>query len=184
MSIKSALLLSLAAVSLAACAGPRVAPNTDRTTYLSEMYQYGAGGRQLKLQVLGNPFADSPKSALEALVENSSDSAGLLQPPTHPRLQPDDSAKPNYRLMVQFDRQGGNTPQGLCDGQGSDKASPGPGDITVVMAFCVSGKAFSGATGWIDATSLQDPGIPELIRRMELELFHPDDSIQGDSNPS
>jgi len=163
---------------LAACSGPRVAPNTGRTTFLEGFYQYGAGGRDLALEVRGNPFAPADKPALDALVESAADQSGILRPPTRPRLQPGDSAKPNYKLVVQFSRGGLLLAQDLCDGR-PDAAGNHDSEVTVVMAFCVSGRAVSDATGWISPTSLNDPDLPLLIKRMELELFRPDNSLDG-----
>lgn len=176
---KSSLSLCLAGICLlSACSGPRIAPNTGRTMFLSSFYQYGAGGRDLALEVRGNPFAPADKPALDALVESVANKIGILQPPTRPRLQPGDSAMPGYKLIVQFSRSGGSTPQGLCDGL-ADRPGNLENEVTVVMAFCVSGRAASEATGWISPTSISDPGLPFLIKGMELELFRPDNSLDG-----
>jgi hypothetical protein len=176
--------LCLVAVGLlSACSGPRIAPNTGRTTYLSELYQYGAGDRDLALEVRGNPFAPADKPALDALIERAADQSGILRPPTHPRLQPGDSAMSNYRLVVLFSRSGGVTGQGLCDGY-PDKPGNPSNEVTVTMAFCISGRAASEATGWISPSSISDPDLPLLIKQMELELFRPDNSLDGSGGNS
>lgn len=181
---KSVLSLCLVAVGLlSACSGPRVAPNTDRTTFLAGFYQYGAGGRDLALEVRGNPFAPADKPALDAMVESAADQSGILRPPTHPRLQPGNSAKSNYKLVVQFSRGDLLLAQDLCDGR-TDKPGNPANEVTVVMAFCVSGRAVSDATGWISPSSVSDPDLPILIKRMELELFRPDNSLDGSGGNS
>lgn len=166
------------AVLLTACSAARIAPDTGRTTYLSEVYQYGAGDRDLRLEVRGNPFAAADKPALDAVVERELSQKGMLQPPTRPRLHPDASAMPNYSLVVQFSRSGLLDAQDLCDGK-ADKPGAANAEVTVVMAFCVSGRAASQATGWLSPSGLDDPDLAQILRAMTLELFRPDDTLQG-----
>jgi len=172
--------VALAAGLLAGCSLPRTAPNTERGHYLAEIYRYGAGDRDLALEVRGNPFAAADKPALDAAVEKAAANAGILQPPTRPRLAPDATAMPNYRMIVQFSRGGILDAQDLCDGRPDAKGNAqGEGEVSVVMAFCVSGRADSQASGWFTPTGVTDPALTEIIRRMEVELFRPDDGLQG-----
>ncbi|HVI52734.1 MAG TPA: hypothetical protein VM661_16115 [Candidatus Sulfotelmatobacter sp.] len=177
----------VSAALLAGCSLPRVAPNTERGTYLAELYRYGAGDRDLALEVRGNPFAAADKPMLDAMVEKAVGHAGILQPPTRPRLSPDASAVSNYRMIVEFSPNNGVVGQDLCDGaKVAPFASPGdkPGEVAVVMAFCVSGRAASQAQGWYSPNGIDDPDLSGLLKRMEVELFRPDDTLQGSGDPT
>lgn len=176
---RSAFAVVTAATLLAGCSGPRVAPNTERDTYLAELYQYGAGGRDLALEVRGNPFTPADKPALDAVVEKALAGIGMLQPPTRPRLSPGPEARSNYRMVVQFMRGATLDGQDLCNNAKAPPMSQGQGEVTAVMAFCVSGRAASQSVGWYAPSGIDDPGLAELLKRLEVELFRPDDTVQG-----
>jgi len=186
MTTKRLLPCLAALLLLAGCGAPRYQVNTDRTMFLSGYYQYGAGDRDLQLVVRGNPYPGLAKDEFDKIIEADAARGGLLQPPTRPRLHPDDSAKKNFSMVLAFNPVEPLDPQDLCDNRPSADAQSPEGDLTIIAAFCVSGKAVSHSTAWITTADPRSPALAKLIAGVKSELFRPDDAVQasgGDSGP-
>jgi hypothetical protein len=165
----------VAVLGLAACNGPMVSQQSSRTIPITALYSYGAGDRDLALVVRGNPFTE-PQATLDQAVERGVAPGGILQPPTHPRLAPQD-ARPGYQLVLVF--QGAPTVDGAQACAGAPGGLGRSGDnLTVVAAFCVSGRAVSEATGRVVAANAEDPQFTALMQAMASEIFRPDE-FQG-----
>lgn len=175
--------LGVAGLVLTACSAPRVEVNIERTTYLTGYYQYGAGDRDLALTVRGNPFPQIDQVRFDQVVERAAEGGGVLRPATRPRLHPDESARPGYGLVLAFSSAPTYGPQDLCDGKGGGTGAAN-GEITVIGAFCVSGRAVSHSAGWVTVADPQDPQFAELIGMVVSQIFRPDAIEQGDGNSS
>lgn len=173
--------LGVVGLVLTACSAPRVEVNTERTTYLTGYYQYGAGDRDLALTVRGNPFPQTDQASLDQVVERAAGDGGILRPATRPRLHPDDSARPGYGLILAFSSAPAYGPQDLCDGKGGG-SGVGNGEVAVIGVFCVSGRAVSHSAGWVTVTDPQDPQFAKLIGMVVSQIFRADDTVQGDGN--
>ncbi|HLN24269.1 MAG TPA: hypothetical protein VK558_09825 [Patescibacteria group bacterium] len=168
---------SMLAFTLAACSGPVVSQPGSAFNQIDSIYNYGAGGRDLRLTVRGNPFpmpADVFAHVVEADVQ-----VGLLRQPTHPTLTPGPTAKDNYELVFVFSPALTLRGDDLCKGRGDQAAEAAPvagGTVTVraIAAFCVAGRAETEIVGETQAEESGDVRFSGMMRQMMLSLFRPD----------
>ena len=158
-------------VFLAGCAGPSVVQTSvDPTAQITSLYDYGAGGRDLRLVVQGNGFP-GPSSGFVQAVEAAANVQTLRQP-THLTVVPGLTARPNFSVVLAFSAAPGIDGDALCRG-GGDPVAPS-GRVTTAGAFCVSGRAWTEAVGETVADGPNDPQFTRLIHQMMLALFRPD----------
>ena len=162
---------------VAGCGGPTVVPLGSPYTMIGSFYDYGAGGRDLQLTVIGNPFT-TDKALLDRAIEVDAQ-VPLLRQPTHPTLTPGASAKKGYQVM--FVLSPAPTLSGGSAGKGEATApvagAPSAGGESVVRilgAFCISGWAATEVQGQTPASGPDDPRVAALVRQLMLELFRPD----------
>lgn len=160
--------------ALGGCSLPRVVDESmGQNMPIEGLYAYGAGGRDLKLDVSGQPFA-MPEADFQQAVERNLGSITSLQPPTYPKLHPGDSARPGYTLVLAFQPaadSGGS--QNLC-GTNPKGTAEITTEVRIDAAFCVSGRAYRFATGWVRANGPDDPAFKSLLTQIGLTLFHSD----------
>jgi hypothetical protein len=149
---------------------------TPRTTPIYDFYRYGAGDRDLKLSVLGNPFA-MPQDAFALAVEEEFPGNGALQPATRPRLSPDASAKNGFQLALAFGGDLDETGAQACAGQGGSQGPAAGGRVVVVAAFCVNNRVLSEASGQVAANDPRAPEFRELLGQLSTSLFRPDEPM-------
>lgn len=169
----SRIVLVFAAVCLAVgCAGPSVVQTSvDPYTQIASLYDYGAGGRDLRLVVQGDPFGLPPgvvARAVEAAAE-----VGTQRQPTHLALAPGPTARPNFSVVLAFSAALTVDGDALCRGGGEQSAGTA-GRLRVVGAFCVSVRARTEAVGEVNADGPADPRFVALIRQLLLALFRSD----------
>lgn len=162
-----------ATMLLAGCGTPSVVeawPNPQSN--IASIYDYGAGGRDLRLIVRGNPLP-MPDDAFNRMIETDVQGP-LMRQPTHPTLTPGASAQPNYALIFDFSSSPRPTPDQICQYPGNAPAGQvaSGGDVHVVGAFCVSGRAYSGAMGRAGADGAAQ--VSQLMPQMMMALFRPD----------
>lgn len=176
MSKRYLVILPLLA-ALGGCSLPQVVDESmGQNTLIEGLYAYGAGGRDLKLDVSGLPFA-MPEAAFQEAVERNLGSITSLQPPTYPKLKPGDSARPGYSLVLAFQPaadSGGS--QNLC-GTGPKGTTEITTEVRVDAAFCVSNRAYRFATGRVPANGPDDPAFKSLLTQIGMTLFHSDASL-------
>jgi hypothetical protein len=163
--------------TLAACTGPVLTQPGSPYTQIDSLYNYGAGARDLRLIVHGNPFP-MPADVFARVVETDVQ-LNLLRQPTHPTLTPGPTAKDNYALIFVFSPAVTLSGDDLCKGRADQMASPvspSGGTVTVraIGAFCVSGRAETEIVGETQATGAGDVRFLDLMRQMMLALFRPD----------
>jgi hypothetical protein len=147
---------------------------SSRTQQIQSFYTYAAGDRDLKLTVLGDPFA-LPPGVFAQIVEEEMPGNGGLQPPTHPRLSPDDRAKRGYQLALAFGGDLDETGAAACAGQGGGTGQAS-GGVIVVAAFCVNGRVLSEATGSVVADDPHAPAFRQLLAQLATSVFRPDEN--------
>ena len=184
MMIRPLLSCFVAALLLTGCGAPRFQVNTDRTMFLTGFYQYGAGDRDLRLVVRGNPYPALAKDDFDKIIEADAQKGGMLQPPTRPRLRPDDSAKENFRMVLAFNPVKPLDAQDLCDNHPSADAQSAEGELIIIAAFCVSGRAVSHTEAWITSPNPRSADLANLIAGIKSELFRPDDTWQASGGSS
>jgi hypothetical protein len=170
-------LSTLLIVSTAGCvSGPLVTRQGDPEIQIADFYSHGVAGRDLKLRILGNPFA-VPDDVLAHAIEADVQMPLAGRPMAHPVLDPQANARPNYALVFAFDPSPALIGDNLCQAPAAATAShqpTGSGMVKVVGAFCVSGRAETSAEGSGAAISPDDPRFRDLTREMMLALFRPD----------
>ena len=161
-------------IGLAGCAqsGTTYGPS-DRMTQIDSYYIDGAAGRDIKLEVWGDPF-QMPKDVFARTVENDLKDAPLQdREPTHPTLTPNSSAKPIYRVVYVFNS-GSLTGNDICKVGDYKWNGPPPSRVQATAAFCVLNRAITEITGEVNATSPSDVGFYRLTREMLADIFRPD----------
>ena len=174
MRLTRTLIILLAA--LTGCSGPIITQESSPFTKIDGFYDYGAGGRDLRLMVVGNPFP-MPDDVFGRVVEADLQ-VPLVRQPTHPTLTPDASAQPNYALILLFSPALALSGDDLCRGRFEHGAFGGNGEdsvnVRVLGAFCVSGRAVTEGVGQTQADRAGDQRFVVLMRQMMLTLFRPD----------
>lgn len=175
------LFLAFAAL-LGGCAvnGSVIIQDTFRQRTLESFYQYGAGGRDLKLVVSGNPF-NMQEDVFAQKVEQAMPESTGLSPATRPRLNPDASARSNYSLVFAFQPPRQGDASDLCSGRVGTVRPDQP--VVLDAALCISGFAYSFASGRVVADSPDDPRFKSLISQMILTLFYSDGRLDGGNGP-
>jgi len=166
-------ILLSACLLLSGCAGTSITEEGSQSTQISSLYGYGAAGRDLKLEVQGNGFPGQMSGAAFAKLVEAGVQGPLLRAPTHPTLTPDASARDNYRLVFLFNPSPVMGGQDLCDGH-ADQQAPIPGELHLVAAFCVAGRAETEATAWTPIHGTDDPALIQLLHQVMLALFRLD----------
>lgn len=169
-----------ACLLLAACAGPSITGEGPQSRQITSLYGYGAAGRDLKLEVQGNGFPKQMSGAAFAKLVEAGVQGPLPRALTHPTLTPDASARDNYRLVFLFNPAPTMGGQDLCDNH-ADQEAPVPGELHLVAAFCVAGRAETEVTAWTPIRGPEDPALTELLHQVMLSLFRPDhrDSVHS-----
>jgi len=179
----------------AACADRATTHSVSlRHTGTPEIFRYAAGGRDLETVVLGNPTA-APQRDFEAAVVTAMRGAPF-GPPTRFTTEPSDSARPGYRVVMQFD--GGAAPSGAAACRSAESAASGSGAaatpraagaaaVNLQAAFCYRARVLSEAR--VDAGAIaspQDPALRQAVRQAVLALFpqrDPERRPQGERFP-
>jgi hypothetical protein len=181
-----------ACAGLAACAaaGPTIYGESNPRTKIDAFYDDGAGDRDLKLVVFGDPFP-MPPDAFARTVEADLRGAPSMHQPTRPLLAPGESAKPIYRLVYVFNPASGMFGNAICrrglKAEANEDFPPAstpsaamPGQVVAVAAFCVEYRAVSEVSGQTAATGPDDVRVYQLTREMMSQLFRPD--VHWDTN--
>lgn len=158
---------------LTACAGPTVIDQGPRERQIDSLYDYGAADRDLKLEVQGNGFPGRMSGADFARLVEAGVQGPLPRAQTHPLLNPGPTARENYRLVFLFNPAPTMMGQSLCDGR-ADQQRAVAGEVRLVAAFCVSGRAETEVAAWTPAAGPGDSDFQFLLNQTMLTLFRPD----------
>lgn len=174
--------LLAACLALAGCAGG-LGLDSGRIDYVrvdggyhQSDFVYGASGRDLTTDVLGNPFPNISQAEFGQAVTDAMQDAHF-GPRTHFTTTPDDSARPVYRVRMLWNGATSTNGQHLCDGTpvqggGAEAAD----EIRLIAAFCRSDRAQTYVVASIDdVNSPDDPRFRTFLRHVTTRLFPPRD---------
>lgn len=166
--------LLIAALAVSACgSGPVVLTHQETSpAYTTGQFAYAAAGRDLRVVVVGNPFGGQP-AAFERAVTDAMQGQHWGQR-THFTIEPGDSARDAYRVVLLFNPPDGVTGGALC-GDRPPRALPDGdpgGRVGVFGAFCRSDKILTRVRGTVDgAAGPNDPLFRELVGQVTNALF-------------
>ncbi|MGQ9365536.1 hypothetical protein [Azospirillum sp. ST 5-10] len=159
----------LAALALAACDGSRVVGDEPDSAYNFGELAYAAADRDLRVVVQGNPFAATPAELAQTVTTVMGKRIAGIR--TNPTVQPDSSARPDYRVVVVFEPVQPTLNARLC-AMGPVPTRPTGETLTVQAAFCREGRTLTSATGWLDEPQgPNDPRLRHLVGDITSALF-------------
>lgn len=169
MTVSSrAAVLALCAVA-AACTNERVVSDLPTPAYTAGEVAYAAADRDLRVVIHGNPFGTDPQAFGQLVTDNMQNR--ILGVRTNFTTTPNETARPDYRVVFAFNTAQTTLNSTLCGPQTIPTSPPG-GPIVLQGAFCRSGGALTSATGWLDRPAgPADPDFWQLISDMTFALF-------------
>jgi hypothetical protein len=156
---------------LAACSVPIASDHRIESRYHLQDLSYIAAGRDLKTEVLGNPFAADQTAFADTVTDHLQ---GVNPgPEINFTTRPADKARPPYFLRLVFNGPSASNGTALCAGapEVAPAASPS-GDVRVLGAFCRGDQPMtyvSAREGGI--TDMNDPKFRSLVRQVGVLLF-------------
>lgn len=142
--------------------------------YNSGEFGYAAGGRDLRVVIVGNPFGGD-QSALDRSVTNAMQGRNFGQE-TNFTTTPGPSAREMYRVVIVFDPPIGIGGDTVCSTDPATLPPTAGGGEAVVLAaaFCRSERALTSVRGDIGrAAGPEDPAFVALIEQVTRDLFPP-----------
>lgn len=159
----------LLAVFTASCA-----PQAQRT-YIAPRYEptlfgYAAGGRDLQVEVIGNPTplarADFAQKVVDAMQGQK------FGQQTNLTLTPGPSARPRYRAVLAFNPVDPVGAFDLCRGEAPATMPAGDQPLQVRAAFCEGTGTLTSVRGEAPAdTSVDDPAFRTLMASVTRQLL-------------
>ena len=161
--------LLMGASVLAACTNERVVANEPSSAYTLSEVSYGAGNRDLRVVLHGDPFGLPPERFAEKVLPHMQNRVAGVK--TNLTTTPNETARRYYKVVLAFNVAETMLNSSLCT-DGPIPTSPPGGPIVVQGAFCRSGGALTSATGWLDRPQgPDDPDFRNLISDMTFALF-------------
>lgn len=184
--LKPALLATMAAVALAACAGGVTVSRDDVATSYQpeELYVVGTGENELRTVVVGDPF-NMPKDAFQAAVLTSLDGRHFgprLNLSTDPKHE--DARKRS--VVLAFNPTNMSQTDELCSGGSLDtaKVAATGGSLTVTAVYCAGGHYLTQATASSDGVPGSDTAqFRELMTQLAIALFPPQNPHSRQDEP-
>lgn len=172
------------ALALAGCTGATRVYNVEVTpSYTLAEFGYGAGRRDLRTTVRGDPFAMGEERFAAAVVDALQNHQPRPQP-THYTLAPGPDARPAYRAVFVFDGPPA-TGRAICmDPPALPRVASEPDRVRVLAAFCRHAGVLTRVTGAVDgAQGVDDPRFQALLNQLVAQLFPLVDPQQRDDDP-
>ncbi len=164
----------LAAASLPVTAGAATLGGLDYATQYDYREFYNAvDHKTFRADLHGNPFPgispeDSARRLLPVMQANKP-----IPPLTFTYDRPVEKPHPDYRVVLIFDPANDLGADGVCaTGQVRHKPQK-PGKVYLFGIYCRNDMAMSQTTGWVAATSPEDPALGDLFKNMFAVLFDP-----------
>lgn len=142
--------------------------------YGAGQFAYAGAGRDLRVDVVGNPFGGDAASFGRAVTNAMQ--GQHFGPATNFTTSPGGDARDAYRVVMLFDPPASFNPMQLCDESPSAlPTQPRQDGISAFAAFCRGSKALSSVKGDVAAASgPDDPAFRALVGRVTHALFPPD----------
>jgi hypothetical protein len=180
---KLAFLATLALSGLGGCSGTGVIDYVHlEPGYRSQQFAYAAGGRDLAVDIQGNPFA-MPKEEFDATVTAAMQGAHFGQP-TNFTTSPGDSAREGYRVRLLFNGPGASSGRIVCAGEPAIIGpSPESGTVRLLAAFCGGDYPLSYLSAHVSGIQdAHDPAFRAFMRQVTTNLFPPQNRQEQDRN--
>jgi len=181
--IKITLAAALGMAALAGCSGTGIIDYVHlEPGYRAQQFAYAAGGRDLRADVQGNPFA-MPQDEFDAAVTDSMQGAHFGEP-TNFTTTPGDSARDGYRVRLLFKGPSASSGRIVCAGE---PAVVGPsresGNVRLLAAFCNGDYPLSYLSAHVSGIQdARDPAFRDFIRQVTTNLFPPQNRQEQDHN--
>ena len=178
-TLRLASVLSLAVLAACVSDGVTTTHVWYDSVYSPSQFSYGAGGRDLRVVIRGNPTSAAQEAFEQAVV--AAMQGKNWGPRTNFTTQPSESARKNYRVVMVF---GGDRFAGgyvLCaDPDGVDLASA-DGRVRLQAAFCLGTRPLTELQVATDSvTSPADPRLERMVAAAVIELFPLVDNTRDD----
>ena len=180
---KIALAATLALTTIGGCSGTGIIDYVRlEPGYRAQQFAYAAGGRDLKADIQGNPFA-MPKEEFDATVTDAMQGAHFGQP-THFTTTPGDSARPGYRVRLLFNGPAASSGRLVC---GGEPAIIGPssesGNVRLLAAFCNVDYPLSYLSAHVSGIrDAHEPAFRDFMRQVITNLLPPQNRQEQDHN--
>jgi len=182
--MRRSILWLAAGLLLAGCgSGPRLYNHAVHIGYSPTEFGYGAGRRDLKTVIRGDPLGLGEEAFAAAVVEALNRHPPSPQP-THFTLEPGESAREAYRAVLLFDAPPGVLPGAICREPPDVPVVETEDEVRVAAAFCRYRGALTRVTGEAYRISgVDDPAFDRLIGQIVLALFPRRDPSEEDDDP-
>jgi len=167
----------------AACAagGVRLSHQNVNVAYSPGEFAYAGAGRDLRVEVVGNPFAGDA-AAFAAAVTDAMRGQHWGQPANF-TTTPGENARRDYRVMMLFNPPVSLNAMRLCRDDAATLPTEATGDgIALFGAFCLGDKELTAIKGHVaGAAGPQDPAFRSLVGQVTRALFPPErDRLRDD----
>ncbi|MGE0164029.1 MAG: hypothetical protein AB7S71_12930 [Dongiaceae bacterium] len=173
--------MTLTLLALAGCAGTGVIDYVRlEPGYRPQQFAYAAGGRDLRTEIQGNPFA-MPQAEFDAAVTAAMQGAHF-GPATNLTTTPGETARPDYRVRLLFNGPAAGSGALLCGGAPATIAPAAEnGNVRLLAAFCNGADPLSYLTAHAGGIQgVQDPAFRDFMRQVTTNLFPPQNRQEQD----
>jgi hypothetical protein len=167
-----AILLPLAAIACTPGGGAPIGSQTKiESRYNLQDLSYVAAGKDLRTEVIGNPFGGEQAAFANAVTDHLQ---GVNPgPEIHFTTTPADTARPPYFLRLVFNGPAASNGTALCARAPEAPGSAGPGgEVRVIGAFCRGDQPLTyTAMRGSGIAGADDPAFRQMVRQTGTLLF-------------
>ena len=178
MSIKVLFLAGL--LFLGACSGETLQSAVWQPG-VPDMFSYGAGGRDLRVVIVGNPFPQVNETVHRAVTDAMQ--GNHHGPRTHFTTLPSVTARPAFRVVMMFNPARNMNSEALCGTVGNLNPGPREKRLEILTGFCYRDELQSEVWASIlHPPSPDDESFRNVIANIMWELIPSQDKIVDDNN--
>ena len=171
---------AVAGLALLSACGADISQAFVHRSGVPSAFSHGAGGRDMRTVILGNPFAMPKDEADEAVIDSIQ---GMNNGPvTHFTTRPSADALAPYRIVILFEPPKTLVYRHLCGDAAALESEARDGRLRVSIAFCVNDSLYAHVDSSIPrADSPHDPAFRKMMGRATFLLIPPvDPTTAGD----